>query len=249
MNDLALGRLLRVLRLRLGLRSRDVAERAGISLTAYSDIELGKIESVPVGKIRRVAKVLEVRLELEPTWRGAAVDRVLSSRHASMAKAVTRMLVDAGWEVRPEVSFNYFGERGIVDLVAWHAPTRTLLLVELKTELADINATLGTLDRRRRLAATIAAPFAWAPDRVAQWLVIAEGTTNHRRVGEHRALLRAAFPADGRAIRGWLARPTETLSALWFLPDSAGTGRGRSRAPRLRVSRARVSVGGARKAA
>lgn len=249
MDDLAFGRLLRVLRLRLGWRQRDVADRAGISLTSYSDIERGHIESVPFGKLRRVGAVLEVRVVLEPSWRGAAIDRILTSRHAAMAEAVTRMLIDAGWDVRPEVSFNHFGERGIVDLVAWHADSRTLLLVELKTELADINAVLGTTDRRRRLAATIAAPFGWRPDRVAQWLVIAEGTTNRRRVADHRTLLRAAFAADGRAIRGWLKRPAAALSALWFLSDFAEGGLGRSHAPRLRVRASRASVESGPKAA
>lgn len=242
MDDIALGRLFRTLRIRLGWRSRDVAERAGISLTSYSEIERGKIESVPVGKVRRVATVLELRLVLQPTWRGAAVDRVLGARHAAMAEVVTRLIVAAGWEVHPEVSFNHFGERGIVDLIAWHAGTRTFLLVELKTERADINAMLGTTDRRRRLAATIAAPFGWKPERVAQWLVVAEGTTNRRRVAAHRNLLRAAFPIDGRAIRGWLARPDNPISALWFLPDSAPGELRRPRAPQLRVRKIATSV-------
>ena len=211
-------------------------------MTSYSEIERGEIGSVPVGKLSRVAGVLEVRLVLEPSWRGAAIDRVVSSRHSAMAEAVTRMLVDAGWDVRPEVSFNHFGERGIVDLVAWHAGLRTLLLIELKTELADVNALLGTTDRRRRLAATIAAPFGWRPETVAQWLVIAEGTTNRRRVAEHRTLLRAAFPEDGRSVRGWVERPAAAVRALWFLSDSAGGERGRSHAPRLRVHVRSASV-------
>lgn len=237
MDDVALGRLFRALRIRVGWRSRDVADRAGISLSAYSEIERGHIDSVPVGKVRRVGAVLEVRVVLDASWRGAAADRIVGSRHAAMAEAVTRMLIDAGWQVRPEVSFNHFGERGIVDLIAWNAATRTLLLIELKTELGDINAMLGTLDRRQRLAVTIAGPLGWEPAQVAQWLVLAEGTTNRRRVAAHRSMLRAAFPGDGRAIRGWLAYPADPASALWFLPDSATSGLGRTPAPRLRISK------------
>ena len=118
---------------------------------------------MPLQKLRRVAAVLEVRLLLEPRWRGAAIDRVRGHRHSSMADAITRLLTDARWFVRPEVSFNHFGERGIVDLIAWHPPTRTLLPIEFKTELADVNRLLGTTDVRRRLAATIAEPIGWAP--------------------------------------------------------------------------------------
>ena len=95
------------------------------------------------------------------------MDRFLSSRHAAMSEIAAKMLLEAGWEVRPEVSFNHFGERGVVDLVGWQPRHQGLLLVELKTELADINGMLATLDRRRRLAREIARPFGWEPNVVA----------------------------------------------------------------------------------
>lgn len=235
MDDLALGRLFRELRVRLGWRQIEVARRAGISQAACSEIERGLLDTVPLGKLRKVAATLEMRLVVEPRWRGAAVDRVVSSRHASMTEAVARILVDAGWDVRPEVSFNHFGERGVVDLVAWHAPTRTVLLVELKTELVDPNDLLAVTDRRRRLAVEIARPFGWQPEVVGQWIVVAENRTNRRRLAAVRTAIRAAFPADGRAIAGWLAHPAGPLSALWFLTDTVhGSGR-QPRAPKLRV--------------
>lgn len=138
------------------------------------------------------------------------------------------MLTEAQWIVRPEASFNHFGERGVVDLVAWHAATRTLLLTEIKTELVDPSGLLATTDTRRRLAGVIARESGWDPRVVAQWVVLADGRTNQRRVAEHRALLRSAFPADGRALAGWLANPVGGLDALWFLPDVAVGGTGRS---------------------
>lgn len=242
MDDLAIGRTFRALRIRLGWPQRMAAAKAGISTSSYSEIERGLIDGVPIAKLRRVAAIYEVRLVLEPRWRGAALDRALSSRHAAMAEAVTRILIDAGWSVRPEVSFNHFGERGVVDLVAWHAATSTVLLVELKTELVDVNDLLAVTDRRRRLAGRIVAPFGWEPDRVAQWVVLGESRTNRRRLHVHQSLLRAAFPSDGRAIAGWLARPGAELAALWFLPDSAGTGGRPAYAPCLRVRPKRSSA-------
>jgi hypothetical protein len=212
-----------------------VAERAGISASLYSVIERGHLDRIALGTLRKVGGVLEVRLILEPRWRGAAIDRILSSRHAAMSEAVTRLLLDAGWEVRPEVSFNHFGERGVVDLAAWHPGERVVLLIELKTELVDPNDLLAVTDRRRRLVARIAAPFGWDPAVVAQWVVVAESRTNRRRLAAHRSVLRAAFPADGRAIAGWLARPVAPLSALWFLPDSSHRRDRPGQAPRLRA--------------
>ena len=45
------------------------------------------------------------------------------------------------------------------------------------------------------------------PPSVSIWVIVADGHTNRRRVPGHRAMLRAALPADGRAIEGWLRRP------------------------------------------
>jgi transcriptional regulator with XRE-family HTH domain len=249
MDDHAVGRVFRELRIRLGLPQRVVAQRAGISTGSYSDIERGKIERVALKRLRRVASVLDVRLVLEPRWRGAALDRVLSSRHAAMTETVTRMLIGSGWEVRPEVSFNHFGERGVVDIVAWGAERRALLLVELKTELVNPNELLAVTDRRRRLGGTISAPFGWRPVVVGQWVVVAASRTNRRRLAEHRAAFRAAFPADGRSVEGWLAKPERPISALWFLPDSDATGVRRRLAPRLRVRPTGPSVGRPRESA
>lgn len=242
MDDLAIGRLFRQLRIRLGWRATDVAEKARVSTATYSRIERGKIGSVRVDTLRRTAAILDVRIPLEPRWRGAALDRVLNERHAVMAEAVTRLLIDNGWEVRPEVSFSHFGERGVVDLVAWHPVHRTLLLVELKTELADVNDLLEVTGRRRRLAAVIAEPLGWRPSTVAQWVVLAPGRTNARHLANHRSMIRAAFPADGRSLAGWLANPRTPASTLWFLPNDLAARRGRTLAPTTRVRVRRPSV-------
>jgi hypothetical protein len=123
-----------------------------------------------------------------------------------------------------------------------HVATKTLLLVEIKTELADINGLLAVTNRRARLASRIAEPFGWRPTGVALWVVVAASRTNERRVADHRVLLRAAFPNDGRSIRGWVHAPALPVAALWFLPDSSDSSTRRASAPRLRVRRTRASV-------
>lgn len=245
MDDIGIGRVFRRLRHRLGWRQQDVCERAGISLGLYFEAERGHLAQMSLGKLRTIAGVLEVQLTIEARWRSGSLDRVLSQRHAGMAERVARMLLDAGWEVRPEVSFSHFGERGIVDLIAWHPIHRTMLLIELKTELVDVNDLLGTTDRRRRLANVIARSLGWTPEIIAQWVVLADGRTNRRRVAEHQTVLRASFPWDGRSIAGWLARPLVPASALWFLPDFTEAGVRRSQSPRLRVRLTKSSVGSA----
>ena len=64
---------------------------------------------------------------------------MLNSKHSAMAETMTRWFGrQPGWVVRPEVSFSIYGERGVIDFIAWHAVRRALLLIELKTELVDV---------------------------------------------------------------------------------------------------------------
>ena len=129
------------------------------------------------------------------------------------------------WLIAPEVSFAIRGERGVVEILAWHAPSRTLLVIELKTEIVDINELMGTIDRKRRLAPEIARARGWSPRVVAVWVIVGDSRTNRRRVQSHAATLRAAFPLDGRMIKSWLRSPAEGVRCLSFWTDPLGSAR------------------------
>jgi len=125
----------------------------------------------------------------------------------------------AGWDVRAEVTFAVYGERGSIDLVAWHAQTRTLLVVEVKTELVSIEETLRTLDRKARLASRIVEErFGWEARAVSRLLVLPDASTPRRQVRRHEPVLGRAFPIRGGATRAWLRHPTGAAGMLLFLP-------------------------------
>ncbi|HEY5629798.1 MAG TPA: hypothetical protein VIR16_09835 [Candidatus Limnocylindrales bacterium] len=153
--------------------------------------------------------------------------------------AVVRRLEALGWEVRPEVSFAVYGERGSIDVVAWHGPSRTLLVVEVKTELTTVEETLRRHDVKVRLAAGVVRErFGWQPARVARLLVLPVGTTPRRQVARHEAAMRSAYPLRGRVLRRWLGAPSGSVSGLAYVPatniDRDGqrpTSRRRVRAP------------------
>lgn len=159
--------------------------------------------------------------------------------HEAMARYFA---AHAEWVAEPEVSFSIWGERGSVDILCWHAPTRSLLVVELKTELVDVNDLLATLDRKRRLAAEIAGSRGWRPSLVGSWVVVAASRTNRRAVAAHAGVLRAKLPVDGRSVAGWLRHPAEQLNALSFLPSVQGRNLRADPAPVRRVNRPRRSV-------
>jgi hypothetical protein len=102
--------------------------------------------------LRRVLAVFEADVVLLVRWRGGDVDRLIDRRHAGLGEGVTHLLAENGWEVFPEVTFSEFGERGSIDIIAWHPASRTLLVIELKSELTSVEETLRRHDVKVRLA-------------------------------------------------------------------------------------------------
>src|SRR6476659_1032609 len=129
-DDLGFGRLIRLSRIRRGWRQEDLAGRALVSRATVSRIERGDFGAMSIASIRRVASALDIRIELHPRARAIDLDRTLNARHAALAEHVIAWLgAIPGWIVRPEVSFQVFGERGVVDVVAWHDQARAVLIV------------------------------------------------------------------------------------------------------------------------
>ena len=223
MDDLRVGTILRLLRIRRGLRQIDLARPAGVSQPTISRIERGHFTELSLDTVRRVAAVLDCRLDLTPRWRAGDLDRLLNAHHSQLHELVAREFTGTPqWAAAPEVSFAIRGERGVVDILAFHRERNALLVIELKTEIVDVNEMLGTLDRKRRLAMTIARERGLpvtSETRVSVWLIIAESRTNRRRVAAHRAVLRSALPTDGRTMPGWILGPVEPVRALSFRTD------------------------------
>lgn len=221
MEDQRLGAVMRAVRRRRKLRQQDVARASGVSHATISLVERGHCDRLSVATLRRIGAALDVRIELVGRWRGGDLDRLLSRRHSRLADSVAGFVAGApGWVIQPEVSFSIYGERGIVDQLAWHAATGHLIVFELKTEFVDINELLGTLDRKRRLIKQIAATRGWAPRIVSVWLIVSDTSTNRRHAREHAVLLRSRLPFDGRRLRSVLRDPSRPVSGLAFWADS-----------------------------
>jgi transcriptional regulator with XRE-family HTH domain len=218
MDDVAVGRALRAVRVRKRLRQADVAARAGVSQQAVSRLETGAISAVSIDLLRRVATAIGGRIVVDLRWHGADLDRLLGAKHSAMHEAIAASFAGMpDWMLVPEVSFAVYGERGVIDILAWHAPSHSLLVIEIKTELADMQQTLGTLDRKVRLAPLVARERGWNPATVSAWLVVADASTNRNRVAAHRSMLRNALPASGPELRAWLRRPAGSIRVLSFL--------------------------------
>ena len=245
MNDLRVGSAIRSVRIRRRLRQIDVGARAGVSDSLISRMERGHLDEMTLGSIRAVGAALEIRIDLTARWRAGDLDRLLNARHSELHELVARHFVEQlpEWVLQPEVSFAVYGERGIIDILAWHPKLRALLVIELKTDIVDVNELVGTVDQKGRHAIGIAIDRGWIGPRdplplVSVWVIVARGHTNRRRIQAHGAMLRAAFPVDGRVIVPWLRRPDRPVRALSFWPDSSRATVGRGLSPVRRVRRA-----------
>jgi transcriptional regulator with XRE-family HTH domain len=237
MDDSRIGAAIRAVRVRRRWRQSDVATRAGVARSVVSTIERGQLDLTTLRTIRRVAQALDIRIDLVARWRGGELDRLLSARHSALHESVARSFAGLpDWMTAPEVSFSIFGERGVIDILAFHPPTGCLLVIELKSDIVDVNELIGTIDRKSRLAARIARERGWRVTSVSRWVIVSRDKTNQRRIDAHRAMLRAAFPADGHAMRQWLRDPGTPVSGLSMWTNAGSRDPSLTRSHRVRVA-------------
>ena len=222
MDVVGFGRGIRALRLRRGIRQEDVATAARVSRSVVARIEQGRADRVTVATLDRIAAAIGARVVCRLTWQGEGLDRLLDAGHAAIVEQVVRILRANGWTVATEVTFNHFGEHGSIDVFAFHPGSRVLLVVEVKSVVPDVQATLGALDRKERLALEIARQRGWRAVSVGRILVLREDRTARRRIAAHASTFGNAFPHRIAHIRSWLRSPDplRPIRGLWFLSGS-----------------------------
>ncbi len=210
------------MRIRRGLRQTDVARAAGVSQPLVSRLERGDLSGVSVQALRRVAAAVGVSLPFAPRWRGVDLTKLLDERHARMVRDVVARLQALGWVAVPERTFNVSGERGSVDVLAWHPGARALLVIEVKTVLADLQDLLATFDRKRRLAPGLGRELGWRPLLIGALIVVPAETQARNAVARFGTVLDAAYPSRGLPVQRWLRCPERDMRGLWFLDISQG---------------------------
>lgn len=236
-----LARSLRVIRIRNDLRQADVARLAGVSPTFVSNAERAKLRHIDLDRLDRLCRALDADLDVRVRWLGEAVDFLLDEAHAALVERIVVELRRFGWVTIIEPTFNEVGERGSVDVLAWHAATESLLVVEVKSTVGDSQATLMVLDRKVRLGRRLAVVHGWAPRTVSRLLVVGERSTNRHRIERVGVTFAIAFPSRGWSVRRWLREPAGALAGLLFLPYSSPGVATRHATGRLRVRRRRAA--------
>ena len=171
MDDARFGAAVRAVRIRKRLTQVSLAAKASVRPSHVSLLERGILAPLSVATLRDITAALGMWVEVSPRWRGVDLDRLLNARHAALQAAVLRRVRQSpGWIAVAEVSYSIYGERGAIDVLAWHDATRTVLVIELKTVLVEPAALLRKMHERVRLAPRIADEQGWRPRNVAQWV-------------------------------------------------------------------------------
>ena len=191
MRAIAMGRVLRMLRLRRDWRQSDIAEKAGISSSGVSRHESGLIGSFSL--LEKHAAVFGLRVDVRVLGRAGLLVRLGDEEHARIVETVAAWFREHGFLTETEASFSEWGERGRIDLLAFHPATGELVSVEVKTQLLDLQDLFGSLNVKERLAATIAERRGWKVNRTVTVLAVAHTAANRAVVREHPSLF-ADFP-------------------------------------------------------
>ncbi len=221
MDDQRLGLIVRALRRRLSWTQRELARRGNVSQSLVSLVERGHSGKVSTDRLRGILAELDARLEHDVRWRGGQLDRIVDEAHARLVEAAAVRFGGAGWTVRLEVTYAVYSERGSIDLLAFHGAHGAALVVEVKSELTSVEATLRKLDEKVRLAPRIATDrFGWRIRHVTPVLVLLEATSNRRRFARHGRVLGAALPHGARELARWARDPDRPTAGRVFLRPS-----------------------------
>lgn len=243
MDGTYVGRLARAVRVDRGLTQAQVGRLAGVSQRTVARVEHGDLHGVSLDAIERVTAGLGIRLRLEARWQGGDGDRLLDREHAAVVGMVVAELRRLGWEVLLEYTFNHYSERGSVDVVGWHAPTGSLVIIEVKSRLHDLQDLLASLGRKIRIVpGRLRDERGWEPARVGRVVALPGTTSNRAVIDRHRAIFDTSFPARAGSLRRWLRGPSgDGVAAVWFVSSSRVLTA--TRPHRVRSSRSRNSSG------
>jgi transcriptional regulator with XRE-family HTH domain len=220
MNDLRFGAAVRAERRRRRLRQSDVAARASLSQQTVSALEHGQLDSFTLHSVRAVCRALEISVELSIRTHGPEPDSLLDARHSALVQAMVAKLAP-GWTVMLEFSFSEYGERGCVDVLAWHPAHQAVLLVEVKSELVDVQALLRGIDVKARIVPTLLSKArGWRPRHLGSILVLPDESASRRAVDRYGVVFSVALPTRTVEVRHWLQAPEGPLRGILFLSST-----------------------------
>jgi transcriptional regulator with XRE-family HTH domain len=201
---------LREKRLALGLRQSDVAAKAGVSQSFYSELERGVATVVAVETVAACAAALDLRLAtfLEST---PGADRPRDAEHLRRQALVIDYAAGGGWRARPEHSIDPSARRSrSIDVLLERPERREAAVVEIVDLIVDGGDMMrGLSDKVAAVTRDHAFDEAHGGDEwsVSGFLVVRGTRRNRRVITDASAVFRSAYPASSSVWLRALADP------------------------------------------
>ncbi len=219
-------------RRRLRLTQDELGQRVGVTRGHIANIELGRSDP-SLELMERIATALDLEIDLvarPPIVVGAERQRDLV--HARCSGYADRRFRGLGWLTAREVEIVQGRWHGWIDLLALDPGTGVLIVVEIKTQIADVGALERQVGWYERSAFRVARANGWQPRRVVAWVLALASEEVEATLRSNRELLAGAFPARARQMRGLLERVDEPVAgrglalidptirrSAWLLPS------------------------------
>lgn len=133
--------------------------------------------------------------------------RQRDAAHAMCLSYVQRRLQATGWQVAREVRIDSGRYHGWIDLLAFHASSGTLLVIEIKTRIDDLGSIERSMDWYAREGIWAARRLGWRPTKVAPWLLVLATDQVESQLRANRTAIDLAFPVRSSAMSSMIEEP------------------------------------------
>lgn len=195
------GGAVATLRDALGLTQLELGRRAGASQAMVSAVENARLGDLTFSRAEGLLAVMGAKLviSIDAPFLGDR-QRQRDPAHARCSAHVTSRLRRAGWQVATEVEVGSDRSRGWIDVLAWHAQSGLLLVIEIKTEIHDLGAIERSLGWYEREAWIASRRLGWRPRRSMGCLMLLATDANDLRVAANREPFSIGFPVRSRDL-------------------------------------------------
>lgn len=198
---IVIGSAIASIRDTIGWTQAELGDRVGQTQGWVSRVENGRIEDLTFASAERLLAALGARLivTVDAPYLGDR-RRQREPAHSRMAAYVGARLARSGWQVASEVEVGGDWSRGWIDVLAYHAATGMLLVIEIKTEIHDLGAIQRTLGWYEREAWQAARRLGWRPRCVVSGLLLLASEANDLRCTANRDVFDAGFAGRARDL-------------------------------------------------
>ena len=218
------GAAIRTARKARGWTQEELGRRAKVAQSVVAAVEAGA--GTRVESLELICRALGGQLVLDARlpFSGDPV-RQVDFAHARCVGSLRRLLEVAGHVCVTEQEIVDGPWRGWIDLVAYDAVRRRIVIGEIKTELRDAGALERQVERYVRSCLAVARERGWVVEEIVVVVVVLATAANDAFLVANRQVMKGAFPMRGRAATAALLDRAPAPGRMLVMLDPRRRGR------------------------